>query len=171
MILPTLNNNNNIEKICNRLNIQVVSKSNQTLKNFVKNNPEINNSEKQNIIYEIPCSGCSKSYIGESSDFNRRMYQHKYSQRNFDQNNALVKHSLDTNHPIDINKAIIVHKENDIQKRKLIESLIIKNTDNINTQQTNYSLDQFSIDILTQHTKIIKGILNRLHNFSPGNIS
>ena len=161
-----------MKKSFNKLDIQLVSKSSQTLKNYVKNHPTVDNSNKQNIIYQIPCSSCSKSYIGESSDFDRRMYQHRYSQRNFDHNNAIVKHSLDTNHAVEVNNAKIIHKENDVQKRKLVESLIIKNTNNMNTHQTNYNLDQFSIYLLTHNTNIVKNILNKLHNnFSPGNTS
>ena len=47
------------------------------------------------------------------------------AKRNMDTNNAIVKHLLDSNHNISIDNNSIILKENDDNKRKNIESIII----------------------------------------------
>ena len=44
---------------------------------------------------------------------------------------------------LDIDNCIVIHKENNTHKRKLIESILINNCQNFNTQKNNYKFDQF----------------------------
>ena len=120
-----------------------------------KQRPE-NNSP---VIYQIPCKSCQPptSYFGESIDFNKRKYQHQYAIRNQDTNNAIVKHMLDTNHNVHINDSQIIRRENNTNKRKIIESIIIYNKDNFNTQKSNYNLDSFTNNLIIQN-------YSKLHN-------
>ena len=170
LVIPTLNSlPNNFRNICNEMNINLVHKSNNTLKSklkhHIKNNDTITN--KQNVIYHIPCSVCTHCYIGETSDFERRMYQHKYAYRNMDTNNALVKHTVDKDHRIHIENSNIICKQNDTNKRKLIESIIINNTNNFNITQSNYNFDSFSNKIIINNVPKIRKHLNTIHNFTP----
>ena len=58
---------------------------------------------------------------------------------------------LDTNHNVHINDSQIIKRENDTNKRKIIESIIIYNKNNFNTQKSNYNLDSFTNNLLIQN--------------------
>ena len=61
-------------------------------------------------IYKVPCSGCELIYIGESDNISRRMQQHKNDIRNCNLNNPIMKHIVNTEHPITVNNFSIVNK-------------------------------------------------------------
>ena len=65
-----------------------------------------------------------------------------------DTNNAIVKHSLDLNPNINIDNNLIIFRENDDNKRKIIESIIISKTNTFNINQQNYNIDKFSSHII-----------------------
>ena len=51
---------------------------------------------------------------------------------------------LDTKHDVLMNDSQVIRKENNTNKRKIIESIIISNKSNFNTQKSNYNLDKFN---------------------------
>src|ERR1700755_2174699 len=61
-------------------NINFVTKYSNTLGKLFK--PKIDN-KSQSAIYGIPCNSCKEVYIGETSDINRRRYQHSYDLRTY----------------------------------------------------------------------------------------
>ena len=50
----------------------------------------------------------------------------------------------------------------DVEKRKLLESVLIHNTDNYNIYKNNFKLDLFSIAILTKHVVSVSKIINNI---------
>ena len=143
--------------------IKIVTRCNNNLKQIFKHNSH----EKSNdcgVIYKIKCNDCSSAYIGESIDFNRRVNQHKNSFRNFDTNNAVVQHVLNSNHSVNINNAEVIYKENDTNKRKIIESILIQSIDNFNNQKCNFNCDIFTKQILIDNCPNIRKLLN---DFNP----
>ena len=58
--------------------------------------------------------------------------KHKNDIRNNNRNNPIVKHISKLDHPVNIENASIVQFVNDIKLRKLIESFVIKNSNNFN---------------------------------------
>ena len=64
---------------------------------------------------------------------------------------------LDTNHNVHISNSHVIRRENDTNKRKIIESIIIYNKDNFNTQKANYNLDHFTNNLLIKNC-------SKLHN-------
>ena len=50
----------------------------------------------------------------------------------------------------------------DVEKRKLLESVLIHNTDNYNIYKSNFKLDLFSIAILTKHVVSVSKIINNI---------
>src|SRR5678815_5517558 len=74
-------------------------------------------------VYKIPCANCNNLYIGETHDFPRRNYQHKYDLLQDNPNSALTLHRSTHDHNININHMTpIIHIDN-LQLRKLSESL------------------------------------------------
>ena len=77
---------------------------------------------------------------------------------------SIVKHCVDTDHAVDINNKIILHFEPDTNRRKLIESVLIHNNSNFNTQRTNYKLDCLSNSILTKHIQLFNKLGSDIKN-------
>ena len=46
--------------------MRVAKNSGQTIKGLVKTKDEMKNDSKQSVVYEIPCGGCLKTYVGET---------------------------------------------------------------------------------------------------------
>ena len=84
------------------------------------------------------------------------LFRFGHAKRNMDKNNAIVKHSLDLNQNINIDNNSIIFKENDYNKRKIIESIIISKTNTFNINQQNYNIDKFSSNIAIDHNHRLK---------------
>ena len=78
-----------------------------------------------------------------------------------------LKLFVDKDHRIHIENSNIICKQNDTNKRKLIESIIINNTNNFNITQSNYNFDSFSNKIIINNVPKIRKHLNTIHNFTP----
>ena len=150
LIIPNLSDNKYIKKALKNNECNIVHKTNSTLQQQFSKNMKQRPSSNIPVIYQIPCIQCQppSSYFGETIDVNKRQYQHRYAIRNFDTNNAIVKHSELTNHIVPVDNLKVIHKEIDTHKRKLIESVIINNKNNYNIQKCNYNLDKFTNDLL-----------------------
>ena len=118
-------------------------------------------------VYRIPCSGCDSSYIGESTDIGRRLKQHKTDIKNANYNNSIMKHIAETGHPVPIDNASVIIKINNVNRRKLFESIIIKNTKNINAYQTSVQLDKFTISLLNTYVPNLRKLIVDLDTGQP----
>ena len=121
------------------------------------------NGDSSGVIYRIKCTDCNYSYFWETCDLKRRIYQHSYSKRTWDLNNAIVKHMWEKDHRMDIDNANIIIREQDKNKRKLIESIIINNTNNINIDKCNHNLNKFSERIAISNNKRLKNLKRDKH--------
>lgn len=94
--------------------------------------------EKSNVVYKIPCNGCEKCYIGETTQLLKtRAKQHENDVCNRAKNpskTALVKHVVDTSHNFNfVGKKIL--KEERIQgKLKIheINQIILHENETVN---------------------------------------
>ena len=77
-------------------------------------------------VYYIPCGGCKKAYIGETSvGFKKRLQQHK-DDCEFDRDsNALVQHRTHTSHQPNWGGADSIKKGLRRQQRRIFESAMI----------------------------------------------
>ena len=124
-----------------------------TLKNImIKNSPRIS----EGCIYEIPCKNCNCRYIGQSGKgLATRIKQHKYSVRTGQMSNALFLHLSNFNHSIDWDKANVILYCNNITKRNIIESALIKyNQHLLNVSQGMYKLDPFIVKEICKHVSV-----------------
>ena len=124
--------------------------------------PQNSESEKP-CIYKLPCGSCDKVYIGESIDLERRTREHRDAIRKGDNNSAVFKHMTQKNHPIDfqnIDKLITVP---DTHRRRLIEAILIQNSNNFNIHQSNFKLDMFLNNIVKKNVTSISKLLEKIN--------
>ena len=144
LVLPYSNLLMTVPQFCKNFNINVVFSFPNTLKNvLIKNSPKVS----QGCIYEVPCKNCNSCYVGQSGkELSTRIRQHRYSVRIGQMSNALFLHMNDFNHAIDWEGAHVIVYCNNITKRNIIESALIKyRNDLINVSQGMYKLDPFVV--------------------------
>lgn len=127
-----------------------------------KTNPEIMINNSESGIYKINCMGCSKFYIGESDNVKRRQYQHRYDLQIDSQNSALVKHRSESGHLMDINGLETLISVTNPAKRRLLESILIKNTENLNIAKDEIKIDSITNNFLKRDVIVKKILKNNL---------
>ena len=122
----------NLLEISNKINrsangnVNIVFNYNNTVRKMLVHNKTQDNNKKEVGVYEIPCKDCNEKYFGESGrSLETRKDEHKKAYDNFQQNNALVKHSFDKDHRIDWDRAKILYKSNKVGDRRLVEGACI----------------------------------------------
>ena len=80
-------------------------------------------------------------------------------------NNAIFKHVHKNNHSVLLRdeRFEIVSKINNTNKRKLIESILIQNSDNFNMNQCNFKLDAFTNNYVKHNLPYMKNLLNKVN--------
>ena len=115
-------------------------------------------------IYAIPCSECNLHYIGESDNIDRRMGQHRNDMRRCDERNSIFKHVSTKNHNVLISDCNIISRINNVHTRKLVESFLIKNTENMNSYEVSVKIDNVTSELLKKNVKSLNALLNKLEN-------
>ena len=128
------------------------------------------------VVYEIPCKSCDKSYVGEtgrllrvrlkehhgetekkSSGFFTRS-KHKSSVASVDSfKSAMAEHATLNNHVVDWDGVKIVDQEADRTTRWLKEAIVIRNRgkQTVNTDKGAYKLDKVFDQIITTGQRFI----------------
>ena len=70
-------------------------------------------------------------YIGESDSIPRRLQQHKNDVRNANDNNPIVKHIGNSDHPVSIDQSTVIKNISNIKQRKLIVYFLVSNSNNM----------------------------------------
>ena len=84
----------------------------------------LDDNMKKGIVYEVPCGECSKVYIGETGrNLKERMMEHKYAAKKKNMNNGIVVHVWQQKHDIDWDSARVMHCEQYLWKRKVLEAM------------------------------------------------
>ncbi|KAL1448510.1 hypothetical protein WDU94_015628, partial [Cyamophila willieti] len=118
-----------IIKIFKQHNINVTTKSAKSVFSKVKNNPSNNKDNTKNSgVYQISCTECNTSYIGETGrQFNTRFKEHHADFIHERGKSLFAEHFNHTKHtynpPTDNFK--ILRNENKYRKRKVLEELEI----------------------------------------------
>ena len=145
-------------------------KPHRTLRSMVvhpkdKRNPE----QSADMVYEIPCKSCKKTYVGETARiFKTRLGEHKNEAKKFDGRkftrskasiptdytfkSAVAEHSVLENHVIGWDEASQIDQETDKTTRWLKESIWIrsrgKNT--LNKDDGGYKLNRVFDQLITE---------------------
>ena len=145
LTLPYHDNFIELPRILKNFNINVVFKYSNVKSQIIKNSPLC----KAACIYEIPCKECNKRYYGQTGkQLAVRLKQHKYSIRTAQTSSALFVHLSNFNHRIDWDQSKELVYCEDIVKRNIIESCLIKfnNANVLNLSPGLFKLDAFIIN-------------------------
>ena len=143
-----------IAKNLDKFNIEIVHETSTSIKDITHNTPnKLQASEA--CIYSIPCSGCDREYIGQTSrSLKERLNEHRRALKHNDLNNALVTHRNSSNHNFSFKKAHAIKHIHSPQKRKLIESALISQHNTIQQKSGSYTLAKPLIKTILFENKI-----------------
>ena len=153
IIIKTIKKNQN-------KNINIAYKIYNKMENiYTKLKDKIDEKQKHNIIYSIPCLSCSLIYIGQTKrSLGKRMQEHKYSVKNskLDKDKtAIVTHYLETGHHFNYEEAKIIDHEAQLHKRLTLEACHIWKNENrtINFRTDLQNINSIYSDIIKTLTK------------------
>jgi len=97
---------------------------------FTNTKDKTEKDKQKNLVYKIDCCNCDNSYIGQTKQFiEKRIKQHKANcnSKMASQNNKtmLSSHATKYKHNFDFENPKILHKEDKLRKREIIESIYI----------------------------------------------
>ena len=143
-----------------KCNIKTVFRNTNTIQQHLRKGKQC--TDNKACIYEIPCQNCNKSYIGETIDFNRRQRQHRDSLTRGDENSAIFQHRQRFNHKICMDKMERIVDIDNVEKRRLLESILIQNVDTFNVYKSNFKLESFLNTIMVKHVPSVGKLLNKV---------
>ena len=118
-------------------------KKNKTLLSYFSNYYKKYKHDANTGVYSIPCADCNLLYIGQTGrNLSLRLKEHKYSIKS-DRSSALSEHSS-TGHFVNFNGAKFIHYENDLSKRLIAESLLLKNKQVLPNNTPSFELRVFT---------------------------
>ena len=138
--------------------------SNTIKKRLVSNKPKIMDVNNSPGIYMIPCKDCPEVYIGETGrSLKIRLREHRdaVDARRTNQN-AVAKHVVTNEHPVDWGGSQLLYKCQDWNKRIIIESVAISETSSYNRRDGAKVIDRAT------RTEILNS-LPKLKNKLPPN--
>ena len=111
----------------------------------------------------VRCGECDGCYVGETGRcFKTRLREHKDAVRLGRERNAIFNHVHSTNHAIDWSNSKLIYNFNSLSNRLIVESAMIKRTNNFNNLPGASVIDNLSTStILTCNPSIVNNF-NRL---------
>jgi len=116
----------------------------------------INDEEKPEVVYKIPCKNCERVYVGETGrPLGIRIKEHrrevdniagiftraeKTSAASICNKSAITDHVCNESHVIDWDKAKVIDRKSDKSGGHIREAIWIRKTDNMNRDEGNYQL-------------------------------
>ena len=157
LVLPFRNEFKPLVGLLKSMDISVIFKYDDTIKNLtIKNSPK---NDTNCGVYSIPCKNCNKVYIGQTGkQYFDRQKQHKYNIRTANESSALFQHQQIYNHSMDWDKGGIIFKCNRQTERLIIETCLIKNCNTMNLNDGLYKLDKVIINLLKSHLGVKRAL-------------
>ena len=159
LILPQTVGKNEAEGYLEKCNIKCAYKNSNTIRKYFNVKRMQNINPEKPCIYSIPCRDCPQMYVGESINLERRKNQHRDSLRKGDMNSALFQHRNNKNPQICIEDTHKISSVENTERRKLLESFLIQNTNTYDIYKSIFKVDSFINTILTKHTMAVKRLL------------
>ena len=112
---------------CKNLDVRITFSSKGTLRTSLSHfkipTPPM---EKVGVVYSIPCE-CRRTYFGETGCFLKtRLFEHKRAIKIGDQRNTISVHVQETGHRMLCYNSVILLTEENLQRRRLRESILIR---------------------------------------------
>ena len=114
-----------VKRLLRNHNVKIFDTNRNSIKSKVcQLKDKRNNSEKSNVVYEIPCNDCPAKYIGESSRTVKiRTHEHYLDISNKRIRNHMFIHERDNNHKFNLNETRVIAQEKRSKPRKFVEGL------------------------------------------------
>lgn len=137
--------------------VKITLKSENTIKKkfFSKTKSKTKKELKSNVVYDIPCLQCNRSYVGQTGRYlKQRLKEHQNDQKNYllkANPTALVEHKLETGHGFDFDNAKILQTQVNYKKRLTAEMIEIqrKNKNCVNKRTDIQHLSSAYFNILS----------------------
>ncbi|XP_076069626.1 N-acetylglucosamine-1-phosphotransferase subunits alpha/beta-like isoform X2 [Oratosquilla oratoria] len=158
LILPASSVTTTLTRTLGRCNIQVVGQSSRTIKELSRRSDSQDEMWGKNAgVYRIPCAGCDRVYIGETSrDLKTRIREHRYDSRNNITTNACVIHRNTNDHLMDWDNAELLFSEPDRVRRKCLEVAAIQSFKTIEQNRGMFNIAPPIIHLLPALYKCMK---------------
>ena len=135
--------------------------TNKLSKFYTNTKDKVAVTDQSNLVYEINCLQCPKTYIGETSQLlSRRVYQHRNDCEPYrdkskgikEAKTALAKHAKFNNHKFDFEEVKILQKEVNRGKRRYLEALYIAENLNkvVNDKVDSRNLNSFYSEVMVK---------------------
>ena len=114
-----------LRRILAKQNIQVAFKPSKTIGDLLSHPKDpLEHSEQSGVVYHIPCKDCGNAYVGETGRYcGQRKKEHMADLKlgNISRS-AVAEHAIINDHRIDWDQCRVLCKENNLHKRKKLES-------------------------------------------------
>ena len=138
-MIPYINElNPSISKFCNKYNIEVLNNTVNKWNCFIKLGKDVSSKdEKTNVVYWLNCNECAATYVSQAERrLNIRVNEHMKKCTNKDRGSAIYNRMEELNYTFNFNNVKVLHTEQSLGKRKLMEMLFIQaQKQYINNQQ------------------------------------
>ena len=111
---------------------------------------------RSSVIYDVPCGGCNKHYIGQSSQWlKKRLGQHKNDIRTGRDVCALGAHALHNKHTFNFDQAKIVARAVEKSRfgRNFLEMVYIQAEDTVNFRTDISGLSSIYSNLIDLHAR------------------
>lgn len=158
--IPTLSENLS-KSINNSNNISLAYKPVKTLGKslFTKTKQKIAEEDKSGVVYKIPCGGCNKVYIGETSKkLKMRQRQHKNDYKNLlslsASKTSLITHTQDTHHIFNYEDMQVLDYESNRKRREILEATYIMahSPNTVNRKVDTNSISEQFLPVINTYT-------------------
>lgn len=141
--------------------ISIAQKCENTIKTkfYSKLKAKTEKELQSNVIYNIPCLGCNKCYIGQTGRYlKQRLKEHNNDQKNYllkSNPTALVEHKINTGHNFNFDNVTILDIQSNYKKRLTSEMIQIQknNKNSVNKRTDIDSLNRAYFNILEKTKK------------------
>lgn len=142
--------------------ILLVSKKPPTVLDSLYRNSPVSDDGAHNCVYEISCSDCDATYIGETSvSLHSRLLQHELAIRKSDLNNGPAAHIAAMQslfgavHTINVEGTVVLDRSDDIRILRHLESMWIDIRQPTMNQKFEVNLHPCIIDFLKFYLHIV----------------
>ena len=135
--IPNFKEANDISRTLEKAGMNVAIDSGTKIGEMIqrRRTKTLSETNTNSVVYEIPCKGCSKSYVGETGrGVSVRLKEHKSDVKFHRTSNAIVLHIENCNHLPDWDRTRVLEKNVRRQKRKILEAAHILSRETFNVR-------------------------------------
>ena len=142
---------NYVKPVFTSNNVRVVNSASNTIrKRLTRTRPCLPITDDAGPgVYMIKCGECEQCYVGETGRcLTTRLREHRDAVRLGRGRNAVYNHVFETNHAINWSESKLLYNSHNLNSRLIVESALIKSSNNFNNTQGVCSIDNLSTSLI-----------------------